>query len=222
MNKFLDNAKIIEAFNYRFATKKFNPNKVISTEDMDTILDAGVLSPSSFGIQPWKFVVITNPQVKEKLAKMATGLAEKGTQASHVVLFLSATNKAVDGDADNKGLFYSHFAKDLKLPIEQVNFIQELRKGWQAGFSPELNEEWTSKQTYIALGNMMTAAALLGIDSCPVEGFVKAEVNNFLQQDLNIDTSLWKASVICAFGYRDMDQPKKVRRAKLDLIHWVN
>jgi nitroreductase len=217
MNKILENNKIIDLFNKRFATKKFDENKLISQQDIETIVEAGRLSPSSFGLEPWKFVVISNRDLMKKIAIHASGLGAKADNCSHVVIYLSAKGSAVDGD---NGLFKHHIKERLKLPQNVMDFILDSRKIWQAGFDEKDVSNWTSKQTYIALGNMLTAAALLGIDSCPIEGIDKASLEKFLSDEMKLDMTDYAVSVMAAFGYKDMDITPKNRKSVNEVIHW--
>ena len=218
MKKILSNSEIIEVFNNRSSIKEFDKNKVISKEDFDTILQAGILSPSSFGIEPWKFIVITNKNLILKLGELADGINIKSYGCSHIVIYLSATAKIINGE---KGLFISQFRDRFNQSQDAINMRIKQRQDWQESFTDELTNEWSSKQTYIALANMLTVAALLGIDSSPIEGFNKSRIDKFLFEELDINTSEYKSSVMAVFGYRAKDPRKKLRRPITEIVKLV-
>jgi nitroreductase len=217
-NKFLD------AMKFRHATKEFSDKK-ISDEDFNTILEIGRISPSSFGFEPWKFIVLQNAQLREKLKAFSWGAQGQLPTASHFVIILTRTAKSMKYDSD----FITHMIRDIKqLPQD----VEKVYRGFYTKFQKEdfdlLGSErtltdWASKQTYLALANMMTGAAYMGIDSCPIEGFDVKLTEAFLKDELNIDTQEFAPSVMVAFGYRK-NEPKreKVRQPLEDIVAWYN
>ncbi len=196
--------KFLEAMKFRHATKEFDATKKISDEDFNTILEYGVLSPSSFGFEPWKFVVVQNENLRNKLKEFSWGAQGTLPTASHFVIILARTVKGMKYDSE----YIHHMMAEVKQFPEDV---QEMYKGFYSKFQKEdfdlLEDDryvfdWASKQTYIALANMMTGAAYMGIDSCPIEGFDLELTNKFLREELNIDTDEFSASVMVPFGYR--------------------
>src|SRR5699024_7454162 len=171
--------QVLEAMNFRHATKEYDATKKISDEDFNYILEAGRLSPSSLGTEPWKFIVVQNPALREKLLDVAPGAVEKLKTASHFVVI--ASRKVVRYDSE---YLLNHMKNVQSYPEDMLENISTQYKYFQENRNILENErslnDWASKQTYIALGNMLTAAAMIGIDSTPMEGF----------QDENIDAVL--------------------------------
>jgi len=218
-NRFLD------AMQFRHATKEFDASKKISDEDFNTILEYGVLSPSSFGFEPWKFVVMQNESHREKLKEFTWGAQGTLPTASHFVLILARKSKGMKYDSE----YIQHMMKDVKQLPEDV---QAVYGGFYENFqkidfnlleSDRALFDWSCKQTYIALANMMTGAAYMGIDSCPTEGFDTIKTNEFLKEDLGIDTDEYGVSVMVPFGYRK-DEPKREKvRQDVDTVSvWYN
>lgn len=212
--------KIIEAFNYRHATKHFDANKEIEQSDFKTILEAGRLSPSSLGLEPWKFIVIQNKELREKLKPISMGAQGQLETASHFVLILARKNVTF------KSPYVQHLLKNVK-KYDESTFpaVEEKFDNFQTGFHINDNArtlfDWASKQTYIALVNMMTSAALLGIDSCPMEGFDLDRVTQLLEDEGIIDSEQFAPSVMVAFGYRETEPKDKVRQSTEDVIEWI-
>lgn len=222
MNKL--NEQIIDAFNFRYACKAFDPDRKITNEDFETIVETGRLSPSSFGFEPWKFIVVQNRDILEKLKPISWGAQGQFPTASHVVILLARKM------ADTKA--HSDYVKYVMREIQQLPVEVQNGKGNKFGEFQEkdfdLTDErklfdWACKQTYIALGNMMTSAALLGIDSCPMEGFQREQFERILSNEGLIDLDHFGVSVMVAFGYRAKDSIiyPKTRGKYSDLIQWV-
>lgn len=223
MNKIV-NQQILDAFQFRYACKAFDPEMKISEEDFGTIIESARLSPSSFGFEPWKFLVIQNMDIREKLKAVAWGAQGQFPTASHVVVILS--RKAVDTKAGSE--YINGVMRDVqKLPEE----IQEMKGNFFKNFQQkdfDLTDErklfdWAGKQAYIALANMMTSAALLQIDSCPMEGFDREKFEDILAQEGLLDKEHFGVSVMAAFGYRAKDAVvfPKTRGAAENIIQWV-
>lgn len=179
-----------EAMKFRHATKEFDANKKISDEDFNKILEYGILSPSSFGFEPWKFIVVQNEQLREKLKEFTWGAQGTLPTASHFVIILARKAKGMKYDSS----YIKHMMNDVK---QMPQDVQEMYSQFYTKFQKEdfdLLEsdrtlfDWASKQTYIALANMMTGAAYMGIDSCPIEGFDAKLTEKFLSEELGIDT----------------------------------
>lgn len=173
-------------------------------------MEVGRLAPSSLGFEPWKMLLLNNEEMKQDLKSMAWGAVSMLDGASHFVIYLA-----------RKGVNY------------ETPYIEKLMKeARHRSYDPEsayahrikifqksdfdLNDErslfdWASKQTYIQMANMMNAAALMGMDSCPIEGYNKAKVEAYLEEKGVFDTSEFGVSVMCAFGYRNEEIKPKVR-----------
>ena len=213
---------ILNAFNYRHATKEFDATKTVSNEDIDFILKTANLSPSSFGFEPWHFVVVQDKELRELLKPVAWGAPLKLDTASHFILGLSMKAPMVKHDAD----YIRHMMKDVKqFPKDVMDMYSKFYREFQErDFDLDTDKklfDWSSKQTYIALANMMTSAALVGIDSCPIEGFHQEKAESLLNEKFNIDIEKYGLSFMVAFGYRKEDPEfAKSRRDFKDIVTW--
>ncbi|WP_179338759.1 NAD(P)H-dependent oxidoreductase [Winogradskyella ludwigii] len=213
-------ADILNAFNFRHATKEFDATKKVSDEDMKFILETAHLSPSSFGFEPWHFIVVQDKELRELLKPVAWGAPLKLDTASHFVLGLSMKAPMVKHDSE----YIMHMMKDVKqLPQEVIEMYSTFYRQFQErDFDLDTDKklfDWSSKQTYIALGNMMTAAALIGIDSCPIEGFHQEKAEALLKEKFGVDTDKYGLSFMTAFGYRKADpEHGKSRRNFEDIV----
>ncbi len=216
--------KIIEAFNFRHACKKFDSEKKISARDFNFILETGRLSPSSFGFEPWNFLVVQNIQLREKLRGLTWGGQGQIPTASHLLVILARKSYFMKYDSQ----YIQSFMKDVQNLPE--NIIEMKRNVYQKFLENDFklldNEravfDWACKQTYIPLTNMMTAAAMIGIDSCPMEGFEAEKIDELLAGDFDIDTEKFGVSYMVAFGYRDTEPPVKTRQPLENMIKWYN
>ncbi len=218
---FIDRKRLIEAFQFRHACKQFDPERVIPAEDFDTILEAGRLSPSSFGFEPWSFLVIQDRALRQALAEVAWGARTQFPSASHVIAILARKDLRWDGAylrehmREVKGLDEAAVAAR----IEKIRAFQQ--HDFRLFDCPEGLFDWACRQTYIALANMMTAAALLGIDSCPIEGFNRRDAEAILARHDLLDRRVWGLSVLVAFGYRSQPAPAKTRWPLNRVVRWV-
>ncbi|MGE7218523.1 NAD(P)H-dependent oxidoreductase [Priestia koreensis] len=223
MNREVTKQEIMDAFAFRHATKTFDSKKKISADDFSFILDAGRLSPSSVGYEPWKFVVLQNPEIREKLREVSFGAQGQLPTASHMVVILARKNATPESD------YVQHLLRNVKkVPEHMMDDMVAAYKNFQEVDiniyeSERALFDWASKQTYIALGNMMTAAALIGIDSCPIEGFNYEKAARILEEEGILDSENFGISVMAAFGYR-AEEPhrEKVRQAADEVVDWVN
>lgn len=212
---------IIEVANRRFATKKYNPNKHISDADWQTILEVGRLSPSSFGYEPWQFILINNQQMKDDLRPFAWGAVNSLDGADKLLVILARQHLTYDS------AWVQHLVESVKHKHYDPDSTPSQRfKRFQESDLALTNErerfDWASKQTYIAMANMMTAAAELGIDSCPIEGFNYQQMNDYLADKHVFDPAKWQVSVLVSFGYRDQPIKPKVRQPLTDLYQEIN
>lgn len=215
---------ILKAYTFRHATKQFDPNKKISDEDFKFILETGRLSPSSFGTEPWRFVVVQNPELRDKIKNTAWGAFGKLPEASRFVLILARTK--LDTKYDSEYL-REHFKTIKQMPEEHMTkYLGRIEEFQKTDFKL-LNDDrflfdWACKQTYIALGNMMTAAAQIGIDSCPIEGFEYDKMNELLAKEGLLEDGHFGLSVMVAFGYRVNEPNLKTRRPFDDVVKWID
>ncbi|AUC81406.1 NAD(P)H-dependent oxidoreductase [Lacinutrix sp. Bg11-31] len=213
---------IINAFQFRHATKEFDTTKTVSDEDINFILETAHLSPSSFGFEPWHFVVVQDKALRELLKPVAWGAPLKLDTASHFILGLSMKAPMVKHDAE----YIMHMMKDVKqFPEDVIEMYSKFYREFQENdFNLNTDKkllDWSAKQTYIALGNMMTSAALTGIDSCPIEGFHQEKSEVLLKEKFGIDTDKYGLSFMVAFGYRKENPPhEKSRRDFKDIVTW--
>jgi len=213
---------ILNAFQYRHATKEFDATKLVSNEDINFILQTANLSPSSFGFEPWHFMVVQDKELRELLKPVAWGAPLKLDTASHFVLGLTMKAPMTKWDSD----YIMSMMKDVKqFPEDVIEMYSTFYREFQErDFNLDTDKklfDWASKQTYIALGNMMTAAALIGIDSCPIEGFHQEKAEALLQDKFGIDTHKYGLSYMAAFGYRkEAPAHAKTRRDFKDIITW--
>ena len=215
----IDKNKILAAFNYRHACKLFDTKKTISKEDINFILETARLSPSSFGFEPWHFVVVQDKDLREKLKDNAWGATAKLDTASHFVLGLTMKSSMMKYDSP----YINEFMENIQqLPDNVVNGKGEMFEVFQKSDFDLTNDrklfDWASKQCYIPLANMMTSAAMIGIDSCPIEGFKQQETEKILKEDLGIDTNKFGLSYMLAFGYRVNEPRAKTRRALNEIV----
>nr|CRH06405.1 putative NAD(P)H nitroreductase yfkO [Candidatus Magnetococcus massalia] len=222
-------AQILEAFNFRHATKVFDPARKISDTEFQTILEAARLSPSSFGLEPWQLLVVQSPEKRELFREFTWGAngafhdhdGQLGS-ASHYGIFLAHTGATMKHHSD----YLQRFMKEVKqLPDDVINFINgAFQKFQENDFQLEEDRhitDWSARQAYIALGNMMTVAAMMGIDSCPIEGFEKAKASAVLEEHFGIDPKLYQPAVMVAFGYRaEAPHHGKTRRTMAQAVSW--
>lgn len=219
----LSKEEILDAYRFRHACKEFDPERQIPQEDFAFILETARLSPSSFGFEPWKFVVVQNPDTREKLRAHTWGAQKTLPTASHFVLILARTKAELMDDSD----YIQSIMKDVQqLPPETMtNKGRVYRKFLESDFKllgrEDAVEDWAGKQTYIALGNMMTAAALIGIDSCPIEGFELDPINQVLKEEGINDGERFHLVCMVAFGYRVRDPRAKTRRELSEIVEWI-
>jgi len=203
----------MEAMDFRHACKIFDETKKVSDEDINYILEAGRKSPSSFGMEAWKFLVITNEELKAKIRPACWDQVQI-TSCSHLVIILAG----IDSVKPESGEVARKF-KRREMPQEKLDFYLGLYAGHLKDTlsSNENIYSWTARQTYIALGNMMTAAAVKGIDSCPIEGFEKEKVEEILKLDL----SKYQLSCIVPFGYRINEQSTQLREPLQNVVEFI-
>ncbi len=213
---------VLDAFQFRHATKEFDATKKLSDEDINYILQLANLSPSSFGMEPWHFVVVQDKDLRESLKPVAWGAPVKLDTASHFILGLSMKKPMIKVGSDH----VMHIMKDIKqLPPDILEMYAGFYKQFhESDFDLDTDKkvfDWASKQTYIALGNMMTGAAMVGIDSCPIEGFHIEKTEALLKEKFDIDTDKFGLSYMVAFGHRKADPPHpKVRRSLDQIVTW--
>ena len=203
----------MEAMDFRHACKIFDETKKVSDEDMTYILEAGRKSPSSFGMEAWKFLVITNEELKAKLRPACWDQVQI-TSCSHLVVVLAGIDcvKPESGEVERK-------FKRREMPQEKLDFYLGLYAGHLKNTlsSDENIYSWTAKQTAFAAGNMMTAAAIKGVDSCPIEGYDKGKV----EEILGLDTKKYQLALVLPFGYRINEQSTQLREPLENVVEYI-
>ena len=216
----IEKQQVLEAFHFRSACRYYDVNKKISREDMEYILELGRLSPSSVGSEPWQFLVLQNEAIREKIAPVTWGIKHPMNEMSHLVVLLAKKNARYDS------VFFRNSLERRGLTPEQIEATLSRYKTFQTEDIQITDSErtlfdWCSKQTYIALANMMTGAAMIGIDSCPIEGFHYESVNRILSEAGLFDANEWGVSCMVTFGYRAKEIKKKYRKPADEVIKWI-
>ena len=206
---------IVNQLQWRYATKVFDPSRKISADHWAALEASLILAPSSYGLQPWKFIVVTTQTVKDKLPAAAWNQSQP-KDCSHFVVI--AARKVTDAGFVQK--FVHSIADQRSVPVESLDGYKQMMLD-KAGRNPAGNLEWNARQCYIALGMLLESAALLGIDACPMEGIVQASMDELL----GLAGSDYTAVVACALGYRATDDKyaelKKVRFAPSEVVQHI-
>ncbi|MGD2117809.1 MAG: NAD(P)H-dependent oxidoreductase [Chromatiales bacterium] len=203
----------LEALQFRHACKKFDAQRKIPESELRDILECARLSPSSFGMEPWKFLVVQDAETRQRLRKACWDQPQI-TDSSDVIVILSKTHLTEPG---NDYVAKQFRRRNLTAEAEAA-YLQRYRQHCETEIEPLMSYyAWNSKQCYIALANIMTAAASVGIDSCPIEGFVKQAV----EAALNIDPQQYEVAVLVALGYRAGEQSARLRLDFDEVVEFI-
>ncbi len=210
--------QIIQRLNWRYATKKFNPSQKINNDDWYALEQSLVLAPSSFGQQPWKFFVIRNSALRQQLQERAWNQSQV-VDASHLVVLAIKQ----DVNASDVDRYINRVVEVRQTPKDQLSGLEDAIKGFlQDPPFPLQPDDWSTRQVYIALGFLLYSAALLGIDACPMEGFIPAKFDEVL----GLTDQGYAAKVICALGYRSEDDKlakmNKVRYETEEVLQYID
>jgi len=214
MNKTISSELLLNQLQWRYATKGFDSTRQIPEGTWQTLERVLVLTPSSFGLQPWKFFVVSNKKLREQLLSASWGQRQV-VDASCLVVF-AIKNNLTPRDVDR---YVARITEVRHLKAESLNDFRGMMMGFvsQAKDGFDING-WSARQAYIALGNFMTAAALLGVDTCPMEGFEPAKYDDIL----GLKKLGYSAVVLCAAGFRAADDQSasfpKVRFEKNEVV----
>lgn len=208
--------ELLESLNFRYATKVFDPTRKIEAETWAALEASLVLTPSSFGLQPWRFIVVNSSEIREKLKTSSWGQSQV-TDASHLVVFTARTDLSQqDIDA-----WIRRLSDVQSTPLENLAGYAGMISSFSASMSQSEKQAWNTRQVYIALGQLMTAAAVMKIDTCPLEGISPGDYNEIL----GLKDTGYTAVVACALGYRSPNdshaKAKKARFAAETLIKRV-
>lgn len=214
----ITNEQLNSALEWRYATKVFDATKKIPAETWATLERALVLSPSSFGLQPYKFLVVTDAALRARLMPATWG-QKQVVECSHYVVFTAQTSLG----AEHIDAFIQRVAEVRGITAESLKSYRDMMNGSliAGGTLSKMIPEWAARQAYIAIGNLMTSAALLGVDACPIEGFEPDKYDDLL----GLKGSGFASSVCCALGYRAASDKyatlPKVRRPEAQLVQHI-
>lgn len=209
----MKNQNIREALDWRYATKKFDSAKTISQEDWETLEAALAKAPSSYGLQPYKFLVVETPALRAQLREVSWGQSQVTDAAKYVVLL---TRDHVNENDVQK--YVDRIAKVRSLPVESLKGYQDMMNGAIKTMDAVRSLAWSQRQAYIAMGFLLQTAALLKIDATPMEGLDPSAYDRILK----LEGTGYKTVASVALGYRHSEDAtqnyKKVRRATEDII----
>lgn len=212
----LPSQDLVNALRWRYATKQFDASRKIPADVWDALEESLVLTPSSFGLQPWKFLVVEDPAVRAQLLPESWNQSQV-TDASHFVVLAARTDLG-KADIDT---WISRMAEVQGTAVESLDPLKGMIAGFAERMSVEDRHAWNARQVYIALGQLMTGAALLGIDTCPMEGISAAAYDRVL----GLENSGYATAVACALGYRSAEDKyagaPKARFARSAVIEHV-
>lgn len=190
----ISNDTLLAQLNWRYATKKFDPAKKIAAADWAALEQALILTPTSYGLQPYRFLVLTDPALRAQLVPASWGQTQPVDCSHYVVFAARAQNTETDVDR-----YLARMAGLRGVTPESLGGFKKILMGDVVhGVRGQTALEWATRQAYIALGNFMTAAALVGVDTCPMEGFEPPRYDEIL----GLPAQGFHAVVACAAGYR--------------------
>ena len=208
------NSTIEQQLSWRYATKRFDPNKKISNVDWHTLEESLRLAPSSFGLQPWRFIVVKNPETRQRLQPVSWNQPQI-TEASHLVV-IAAKKEVTHGDVDD----YLNLISSVRgAPLSSLQTYGGMMKGFLDNLAAHGTcEAWATRQAYLALGMLLSTAAALKIDSCPLEGIDPVAYDEVL----HLNQSGYSTKVACALGYRSLEDAtasySKVRYPRAQIV----
>ena len=202
----------LEILKFRHACKIFDESKKISAGEFDFILEAGRLSPSSTGLEQWDFLVVQNKELREKIKAVSWNQVQI-TSCSHLVVILAKIKEVKVGSSYIDKMIARRADKNIEAAAARQKFF--LLSNFKN--DDELTFQWSHEQCMIAATNMMNAAASLGIDSCPIEGFDRHALNEIL----GLDESEKRVAILVPFGYRLNPQLEKLRRQRSEVVTWI-
>ena len=205
---------LINALNWRYATKHFDPSKKLSDAQWNTLAQSLQLSPSSYGLQPWKILVVQSPE-KRALLKAQSWNQPQIEECSHLAVF--TTLKTVSKQYVQK--YISNVSKTRGIPADQLKAYEDMMVGdIVEGPRSSSAQSWSQKQSYIAMGFLLETAALLGIDACPMEGLDPTQYDLIL----GLDSSDYKTVAVVALGFRaESDQYKDLKKVRPQLSELI-
>ncbi len=212
-----DQDAVLQQLQWRYATKKFDPTRKIPAETWRVLEQSLVLSPSSFGLQPWKFFIVETPAIREQLVEYSWGQRQV-VDASHLVVLATKTTL----DADYVDHYLARMAEVQGVPVANLQKFGDVVKGFisQPPYPLDM-QEWAARQVYIALSQLMVTAAMLGVDTCPMEGFNPGKYDEVL----GLPELGYRSVVVCPLGYRAEDDKyatsPKVRFPTAEVVSYL-
>lgn len=213
-----NNETLLTQLRWRYAVKRFDASRKLSDQDWDCLAQTLVLTPSSYGLQPYKFIVVQNPEIRKQLRTVSWNQSQV-EECSHYVVFTGLTSL----DTAYVDSFIARMAEVRGVPTAQLTGYRDLliRNLVNAPGIAEKIPEWSARQAYLAFGSLMTAAALMKIDACPIEGIEGAKYDEILQ----LQATPYRTLATCALGYRHpedaMAKQQKVRLKTEDLLRYI-
>jgi nitroreductase len=206
----------IDNLNWRYATKKFESTKSLSEETVEGLLQSIQLSASSYGLQPYEVFVVSDKETKEQL-RVAGWNQAQFTDASHIFIFAGLKHL----DENYIESYLKNISKIRDIHVQDLGVLKDMLIKNIVKQPKEEQKQWAQKQAYLALGNLLSAAANLKVDTCPMEGFDAKKIDKVL----GIDGTNLSTAVVAATGYRSeedaMQHAKKVRKEKQELFHLI-
>lgn len=207
MSNFIENA------NWRYATKKFDTTKKVSAENLETLKNAISLTATSYGLEPYKVLIIENQDIKNQLVQASWG-QQIVADASHLIVFANI----LDFGSDQMNAYFDTVVKTRNVPMEALQGYSDFMQSSINSLPLEKRNSWTAKQTYLAMNNLLNACAELKIDATPMEGIVPEKYNEIL----GLNELGLSAVLATPIGYRHADDAtqfyKKVRKSANDLF----
>jgi len=210
----ISTATLLSQLRWRYATKQFDPHKKIDTLHWEALEQSLILTPTSYGLQPYRFLVITDPSIRAQLVAASFGQSQPA-DCSHF-LVIAAREKNTETDVDH---YLNQVAITRGIDVSSLNgFKRLLINDIVQGPRSQISLEWASRQAYIALGNFLTASALLQIDTCPMEGFISARYDEIL----HLTGSGFQSVIACAAGHRSSEDPAaKLPKVRFPAHHLI-
>ena len=206
----------LDALNKRYSVKKFDAEKIVSPDALYHILEAARLSASSLGLQPYQLIIVQSPEMKEKLIPAFYNPSQIST-CSHLIAIVSKNTIG----PEYIGSYFNTISETREISLESLNPFKESISNHIERLTTEEVMTWADKQCYIVLGNLMFAAALENVDTCPMEGFRQDQIDEIL----GLDTAIEKVAVTLAIGYRSEEDEfqnfKKVRKPTEKLFKFI-
>ena len=209
--------EVLESLKWRAAVRKYDTNRKVSNADLEALLEAGNLTPTSMGLQPFKIMVVRNAELQQKLVPISYN-QQHVAEASHILVFAIETNV----DLQTVDAYIERAMDRRQVPSTALDGYKNSISGYISTMSNEAKTNWATKQAYIALGTVMTIAADLKIDTCPMEGFEPKAY----QEMLGLEAENLMPVVILPIGYRSEAEETaslpKVRKSREEFVVEIN